>query len=101
MNEAALNWQSLGLDGDTLAHRRSLIEASAGTGKTWTISTLYLRLVTERGWRASQVVVTTFTDAAAQELRERRRRMHCDCDSRCRNWIRRRSGRSTVSAERS
>ncbi|MBP9154937.1 MAG: UvrD-helicase domain-containing protein [Xanthomonadales bacterium] len=71
MNEAALNWQSLGLDGDTLAHRRSLIEASAGTGKTWTISTLYLRLVTERGWRASQVVVTTFTDAAAQELRER------------------------------
>ena len=50
---------------------RSLIEASAGTGKTWTISVLYLRLLLERGLGPRQIVVTTFTDAAAQELRER------------------------------
>lgn len=50
---------------------RSLIEASAGTGKTWTISVLYLRLLLEERLGPAQVVVTTFTDAAAQELRER------------------------------
>jgi exodeoxyribonuclease V beta subunit len=50
---------------------RSLIEASAGTGKTWTISVLYLRLLLEQGFSPKQIVVTTFTDAAAQELRER------------------------------
>lgn len=52
---------------------RSLIEASAGTGKTWTIAVLYLRLLLERGLSPRQVVVTTFTEAAAQELRERLR----------------------------
>ena len=50
---------------------RSLIEASAGTGKTWTISVLYLRLLLEQRLSPKQIVVTTFTDAAAQELRER------------------------------
>jgi len=50
---------------------RSLIEASAGTGKTWTISVLYLRLLLEQNLGPAQIVVTTFTDAAAQELRER------------------------------
>ncbi|MEO6170283.1 MAG: UvrD-helicase domain-containing protein [Lysobacter sp.] len=52
---------------------RSLIEASAGTGKTWTIAALYLRLVLEQGRSPREVVVTTFTEAAAQELRERLR----------------------------
>jgi len=52
---------------------RCLIEASAGTGKTWTIAALYLRLLLEQGLMPRQVVVTTFTDAAAQELRERLR----------------------------
>lgn len=50
---------------------RSLIEASAGTGKTWTISVLYLRLLLEQALSPQRIVVTTFTDAAAQELRER------------------------------
>jgi exodeoxyribonuclease V beta subunit len=48
-----------------------LIEASAGTGKTFTITLLYLRLVLEAGYSVRQIVVTTFTDAAAQELRQR------------------------------
>ncbi len=55
-------------------HGRMLIEASAGTGKTWNIGVIYLRLLLERGLRVEQILVTTFTDAAAQELRERLRR---------------------------
>lgn len=54
---------------------RALVEASAGTGKTWTIGVLYLRVLLESSpaLGVGQVVVTTFTDAAAQELRERLR----------------------------
>jgi len=54
---------------------RALVEASAGTGKTWTIGVLYLRLLLESAPALSveRIVVTTFTDAAAQELRERLR----------------------------
>ncbi|MDR6607042.1 exodeoxyribonuclease V subunit beta [Pseudomonas synxantha] len=57
-----------------------LIEASAGTGKTFTISALYLRLVLGHGDEGSgfgrellppQILVVTFTDAATKELRER------------------------------
>lgn len=56
---------------------RSLIEASAGTGKTWTIAVLYLRLLLEEELSPRQIVVATFTEAAAQELRERiRLRVH-------------------------
>lgn len=54
---------------------RSLVEASAGTGKTWTIAALYLRLLLEPRdggpVSARGIVVSTFTDAAAQELRQR------------------------------
>lgn len=52
-----------------------LIEASAGTGKTWTIAALYVRLVLGHGGQPprlpSGILVLTFTDAAAQELRDR------------------------------
>lgn len=48
-----------------------LIEASAGTGKTFTLATLFTRLVVEKGWRISQILAVTFTDAATQELRKR------------------------------
>lgn len=48
-----------------------LIEASAGTGKTWTICALYLRLLLEKNWPVQQILVVTFTNAAAAELRER------------------------------
>jgi exodeoxyribonuclease V beta subunit len=64
---AARDWTDLAL----AAGGRSLIQASAGTGKTWTISVLYLRLLLEERLGPAQIVVTTFTDAAAQELRER------------------------------
>ncbi|MBL8481707.1 MAG: UvrD-helicase domain-containing protein, partial [Rhodocyclaceae bacterium] len=51
----------------------TLIEASAGTGKTWNIATLYLRLVLERGHGVDQILVVTFTNAATAELRTRLR----------------------------
>ena len=49
----------------------NLIEASAGTGKTYTISTLFVRLVVEQYRAVAQILVVTFTDAATEELRER------------------------------
>ena len=48
-----------------------LIEASAGTGKTYTIATLFVRLVVERGLGVGEILVVTFTEAAAAELRDR------------------------------
>ena len=36
-----------------------LIEASAGTGKTWTITSLYLRLILERDIKVSNLLVMT------------------------------------------
>jgi len=49
----------------------NLIEASAGTGKTWNICGLYLRLLLERGLETQRILVVTFTNAATAELRER------------------------------
>ena len=53
-----------------------LIEASAGTGKTWTLAALYVRLVLGHGWQGQglmppQILVMTFTEAATAELRDR------------------------------
>jgi exodeoxyribonuclease V beta subunit len=50
-----------------------LVEASAGTGKTWTIAGLYLRLLLESGRDVTQILVVTFTRAATAELRDRLR----------------------------
>ncbi|MGC4012218.1 MAG: UvrD-helicase domain-containing protein [Pseudomonas sp.] len=61
-------------------HGSRLIEASAGTGKTFTIALLYLRLVLDHGGEQAafgrplsppEILVVTFTEAATQELRER------------------------------
>lgn len=60
-------------------HGSRLIEASAGTGKTYTISALYLRLILQHGGEMAfnqpllppQILVVTFTDAATRELRDR------------------------------
>jgi exodeoxyribonuclease V beta subunit len=48
-----------------------LIEASAGTGKTFTLATLFVRLVVERGLRVGDILAVTYTEAATQELRKR------------------------------
>ena len=49
----------------------TLIEASAGTGKTWNLSALYLRLLLERELTVEQILVVTFTKAATAELHDR------------------------------
>ena len=52
-------------------HGQILIEASAGTGKTYTIALLFLRLLLERGLSVDEILVVTFTKAATEELRGR------------------------------
>ena len=70
------NHQAQALDALTLPlHGRQVIEASAGTGKTWTLAALYVRLVLghlrENALLPPQILVMTFTDAATAELRDR------------------------------
>ncbi len=48
----------------------TLIEASAGTGKTYTITTLFCRLIA-LGYSVESILVVTFTEAAAAELKLR------------------------------
>jgi len=48
-----------------------LIEASAGTGKTYNITRIYLRLLLERKLDVKNILVMTFTRAATEELRAR------------------------------
>jgi exodeoxyribonuclease V beta subunit len=50
----------------------NLIEASAGTGKTYAIASLYVRLVIEHEqFKPENILVVTFTEAATKELRDR------------------------------
>jgi exodeoxyribonuclease V beta subunit len=58
-------------------HGTRLIEASAGTGKTYTLAALYVRLVLGHGDGPAKallppdILVVTFTEAATRELRDR------------------------------
>jgi len=63
------------LDGPALA------EAAAGTGKTYQIQNVYLRLIVAEGLSADQILVVTFTEAATRELRERLRQILAACDA--------------------
>jgi exodeoxyribonuclease V beta subunit len=56
---------------DPLPTGTVLLEASAGTGKTWTIGALVARYVVAGVARLEQMLVVTFGRAASQELRER------------------------------
>jgi exodeoxyribonuclease V beta subunit len=67
---APLDFESAPLSGSVL------VEASAGTGKTWTIAALVLRLLLEERpagprYRIEDILVVTYTKAATAELRER------------------------------
>ncbi len=48
-----------------------LIEASAGTGKTYSITRIYIRLLLQRQLDVREILVMTFTRAATEELRGR------------------------------
>ncbi len=49
----------------------NLIEASAGTGKTYAITGLFLRLLLEEHLPVNEILVVTFTEAATEELKDR------------------------------
>ncbi len=57
-----------------IADGRTVIEASAGTGKTFTIAAVITRLVAEEGLPLERILVVTFTRAATAELKDRIRR---------------------------
>jgi len=48
-----------------------LIEASAGTGKTYNIASLYVRALIETPKTVDEILVVTYTEAATKELRDR------------------------------
>lgn len=83
MNKVQVESQLLNVFSLPLSGQR-LIEASAGTGKTYTIGILYLRLLLGLGGNAfprplsvEEILVVTFTEAATNELRGRiRQRIH-------------------------
>jgi len=47
------------------------LEASAGTGKTYSITTLFLRFIAQGIVRPDQILVVTFTELATAQMRER------------------------------
>lgn len=65
----------------------SLVEASAGTGKTYNITSLYVRAILEKNLEPSQILVMTFTEAATAELKARlRSRLKESLDAIQGNW---------------
>ncbi|MDM7952778.1 MAG: UvrD-helicase domain-containing protein [Cyanobium sp. CZS 25K] len=62
----SLDPNAVGLDDGVL-----LLEASAGTGKTFALAHLVLRLLAERRLGLRELLVVTYTNAAAAELRDR------------------------------
>ncbi len=59
----------------------TLVEASAGTGKTYQIQNVYLRLTLAEGLPVEKILVVTFTEAATRELRERMRAILVKCNA--------------------
>lgn len=53
----------------------NLIEAGAGTGKTFTIAAIVIRLLLEKKLKIDEILVVTYTNAATEELRDRIRIM--------------------------
>ena len=70
----AANFEPLG----PLPRGRTAIEASAGTGKTHALATLATRFVAEDDVTASELLIVTFTRAAANELRAKVRQRLVD-----------------------
>lgn len=51
-----------------------IIEASAGTGKTFSLTGIIIRLILEEGVELNEILVVTFTEAATAEIRDRVRK---------------------------
>lgn len=65
----------------------NLIEASAGTGKTYSIAILVLRLIIEKKFTIKEILMVTFTKAAVAELEERIRLFIRTAYQHCNNEI--------------
>ena len=63
---------------EPVADGRTIVEASAGTGKTYTIAAAVTRLVAVEGVELDQILVVTFTRAATAELKSRVRERMVD-----------------------
>ena len=49
----------------------NIIEAGAGTGKTYNIQNLFARMIVEKGFPIDSILVVTYTEAATKELKDR------------------------------
>jgi exodeoxyribonuclease V beta subunit len=67
----AADFAELALDGPLPGAGFTMVEASAGTGKTTTLATLVARYVAEQGIDIGSLCIVTFTEAATTELRSR------------------------------
>ncbi len=54
-----------------LSNGYKIIEASAGTGKTFTLSHLFLRTYIEKKYNLDKILLLSFTNKTCNELRER------------------------------
>lgn len=57
----------------------TLIEASAGTGKTYTLCRIALQLTVQRGITLDRILAVTFTEAATEELASRIHELYQNC----------------------
>ena len=57
----------------------SIIEASAGTGKTYTLCRIILKLIIEKAIPIDRILAITFTQAATEELNTRIRALLRNC----------------------
>ena len=57
----------------------TLIEASAGTGKTYTLCRIALQLTLQRGITLDRILAVTFTEAATEELAARLHELYQAC----------------------
>src|ERR1700722_8930294 len=62
------------LDRTTKISGNHFLEASAGTGKTFAIEHLAVRLIAESGFKIEEILIVTFTRAATRDLKKRIRR---------------------------
>ena len=71
MSETLISIQSpMEIDLDS----NGIIVASAGTGKTYTLENLFLRILVEKRLPIEKILAVTFTEKSAAEMRDRIRR---------------------------
>ena len=73
-----MNMRSFDCSKEPLVPGVSLLEASAGTGKTFALARIVLRLIAEQGLEIRKILVVTFTKSATEELRGRIRELLVD-----------------------